>query len=99
MQLKEKGEALFQTVTRDHRNRVLSSKPPNKYTNDTGLGHVIGEHYYLDNKKKVNSKERAISTYISQISRGDQYYKKCARKNNHEDMDFVERYLEYYTAQ
>lgn len=77
----------------------MSSKSPNKYTNDTGLGHVIEEHYYLDNKKKVNSKERAISSYISQISRADQYYKKCDQKNTFEDMDFVARYLEYHTEQ
>lgn len=54
----------------------MSLKPPNKYTNDTGLGHVIEQHYYLDNKKKVNSSEKAIVNYISQISRQDQYYKK-----------------------
>ena len=77
----------------------MSLKPPNKYTNDTGLGHVIEKHYYLDNKKKVNSSEKSICNYMSRIGRSDLYHNKFQEKNNFQDMDFVERYLDYYTEQ
>ena len=36
---------------------------------------------------------------MSKIGRSDLYYNKFKDKNNFQDMDFVERYLDYYTEQ
>ena len=56
----------------------MSNRPPKKLTNDTGLSHVVDPHYYLDNRKKVNSNQPSITNYMSRVSRDDQYYRKIA---------------------
>jgi len=43
----------------------MSVRPTVKLTNDTGLAHVTDPHYYLDNRKKVNSINPAITNYMS----------------------------------
>lgn len=51
-------------TTRQRREEVLSRGPPHKMTQDSGLGHQDGESY-LDNRKKVFSKDHSIINYIS----------------------------------
>ena len=60
----------------------MSTRPPLKLTNDTGLGHVIDAHYYLDNRKKVNTNQPAITNYMSKVSRDDTYSNKVAGRSN-----------------
>ena len=76
----------------------MTAGPPTKYTNDCGLG-FVKEHKMLDNKIRVNTRDPAIPNYISKIGRDEQYYKLVEDKNNYEDMDFVRRYIEYYSNQ
>lgn len=53
----------------------------------------------LDNKIKVSTRDPAIMNYISKIGREEQYYKLVEEKNNHEDIGFVRRYIEYFSNQ
>jgi len=75
----------------------MSQAPPPKYTNDSGLGHVIDSQKLLDNKIKVNSSDKAVLHFMSSLSRDQQYYKRIESRNNMPDQEFVNRYLEYYT--
>lgn len=69
--LQVKGEGhIFKTTTREQRIHVMGMKPPEKLTQDTGLGH-IDERYYLDNKKKVHSRDHGIPQYFSRVGRED----------------------------
>ena len=70
---KKRGNAIFRTITREYRNSCLEAKVPQKFSNDSGLGHVLD--HYVDNKRKVNTKEKAVSGYISKLSRDNQFHK------------------------
>ena len=89
---------MFQTVSREKRDRVMAAGPPTKYTNDCGLG-FVNEHKLLDNRIRVNTRDPAVLNYISKVGRDEQYYKLVEDKNNYEDMDFVRRYIEYFSNQ
>lgn len=68
--ISEKGKACFMAVTRQKRDKVLGQVPAPKYTMDSGIGHKIDDEY-LDNRKKINSRDHAIVNYISRVGRDD----------------------------
>jgi hypothetical protein len=93
--IREKGEALFQTVSRERRALTTNFGPPEKLTNDCGLGHTT-ELTHLDNKRKVDTRDRSVCSFVSTLGREEQFYKLVEQRKNYESSEFIERYFEYF---
>ena len=73
--IKERGDMVFNQVTRQQRQKIMDPKIPVKFSNDTGLGHELQD---MPDKKKVctGQKDAKGRGFISKLSRDKHFVAK-----------------------
>ena len=58
--MKEKGDNIFKIVSREKANTIMQPKISKAQTYQIGLAHDADPEHYLNNEKKVSTKDKAV---------------------------------------